>query len=35
VTGKLCPKYYVENPQAWEALLQDITAKLAEMEETT
>lgn len=35
VTGKLCPKYYVESPQAWEALLQDITAKLAEMEETT
>lgn len=35
VTGKLCPKYYVENPQSWDALLQDITAKLAEMEETT
>ena len=35
VTGKLCPKYYVENPQSWDVLLQDITAKLAEMEETT
>ena len=21
VTGKICPKYYVENPDAWEALL--------------
>lgn len=24
VTGKICPKYYVENPEAWEALLDDV-----------
>ena len=35
VTGKICPKYYVENPDAWEILLQDITAALAKTEETT
>lgn len=24
VTGKICPKYYVENPDAWEALLDTV-----------
>ena len=24
VTGKICPKYYVENPDAWEQMLADI-----------
>ena len=24
VTGKICPKYYVEHPDAWEALLDDV-----------
>lgn len=28
VTGKLCPKYYVENPEAWEGLLADLAAAL-------
>ena len=27
VTGKICPKYYVENPEAWETLKADIAAK--------
>ena len=35
VTGKICPKYYVENPDVWEILLQDITAALAKTEEST
>lgn len=26
VSGKLCPLYYVENPEAWETFLQDVTA---------
>ena len=24
VTGKICPKYYVEHPDAWELLKQDV-----------
>ncbi len=28
VTGKVCPKYYVEHPQAWEALKADIQTYL-------
>ena len=27
VTGKICPKYYVEQPEAWQALLEEIEAK--------
>ena len=26
VTGKICPKYYVENPEAWENLKSDVAA---------
>lgn len=26
ITGKICPKYYVENPEEWENLKQDIKA---------
>lgn len=26
VTGKDCPKYYVENPSAWEQMKADISA---------
>ena len=26
VTGKLCPLYYVEHPEAWDAFLQDVAA---------
>ena len=29
VTGKLCPLYYVENPEAWDAFLSDVSAELA------
>ena len=32
VTGKLCPLYYVEHPEAWEDLLVDVEAKMAELE---
>ena len=28
VTGKLCPRYYVEHPEAWEDFLVDVTAAL-------
>ena len=28
VSGKLCPLYYVENPEAWEAFLQDVAAEM-------
>lgn len=24
VTGKICPKYFVENEEAWQAFLQDV-----------
>lgn len=30
VSGKQCPLYYVENPEAWTAFLADVTAKLEE-----
>lgn len=29
VTGKLCPRYYVEHPEAWDALKADVKAALA------
>ncbi len=32
VTGKLCPLYYVEHPEAWEGLLTDIAAEIAAQE---
>lgn len=35
VTGKICPKYYVENPDTWDTLLQDIAVNLAKTEEST
>ena len=28
VTGKLCPRYYVENPDAWDDLKTDVKAQL-------
>ena len=28
VTGKICPKFYVENPAAWEALKADVARKM-------
>lgn len=31
VSGKLCPLYYVENEDAWRALLADVDARLAEL----
>ena len=30
VSGKRCPLYYVENPEAWTAFLADVTAQLEE-----
>ena len=33
VTGKICPKYYVEHPEDWEVFRVDVAAKLAAMEE--
>lgn len=31
VTGKECPRYYVENPAAWEKFRSDVAAKLEEL----
>ena len=31
VTGKDCPKYYVENPEAWDQFKADVAAKLEEL----
>ena len=28
VTGKICPKFYVENPEAWKALKEAVEAKM-------
>lgn len=28
VTGKVCPKYYVENPEAWDVFLADVAAEM-------
>ena len=33
VTGKLCPLYYVEDPAAWDAFLEDVAAALEAAEE--
>ena len=33
VTGKLCPLYYVENPEAWERFLADTETAVALLEE--
>ena len=33
VTGKRCPLYYVDHPEAWETLLSDITAAVEAAEE--
>ena len=30
VTGKNCPKYYVENPEAWDAFRQAVTDRISE-----
>nr|WP_325211978.1 peptidoglycan recognition family protein [uncultured Oscillibacter sp.] len=32
VTGKLCPLYYVEHPEAWETLLADVAAEMKAQE---
>ena len=32
VTGKICPKYYVENPKQWEKFKQDVKAQIKEVE---
>ncbi len=33
ITGKICPKYYVEHEDAWETLKEDVKEKLDEYEE--
>ena len=33
VTGKICPRYYVEHPEAWEGFLADTAAELARQAE--
>ena len=30
VTGKNCPKYYVEHPEAWEQMKEDIRIQIQE-----
>lgn len=30
VTGKICPKYYVENEDAWLAFREDVSARIEE-----
>ena len=32
ITGKICPKYYVENEEAWQTLLNDVKGELNEYE---
>ena len=32
VTGKICPKYYVDHPDKWEEFLQDVDAQIKEVE---
>lgn len=32
ITGKICPKYYVENPDMWENLKKDVKERLDEYE---
>lgn len=32
VTGKICPKYYVENPKEWEEFKKDVKAQIKEVE---
>ena len=35
ITGKQCPLYYVENPEEWEAFLEDVSASMEAMEENS
>ena len=32
VTGKECPRYYVEHPEAWDAFRADVSAAIKELE---
>jgi len=32
VTGKICPRYYVEHPEAWDALRSDVSAAVSAAE---
>ena len=34
VSGKICPRYYVEHEDAWSGFLADVDARLAQMRET-
>ena len=33
VTGKVCPRYYVENPEAWDAFRVDVAAEMERQKE--
>ena len=32
VTGKLCPRHFVEDPEAWDAFLEDVSAAAEALE---
>ena len=32
MTGKLCPRYFVEDPEAWDAFLEDVSAAVETLE---
>ncbi len=34
VSGKICPKYYVDHPEAWQAFLEDVAAGAEALEES-
>ena len=34
VTGKICPRYFVEQPEAWTRFLSDVSGRLAEIQQT-
>ena len=33
VTGKECPRYYVEHPEAWDAFRADVAAEMERQDE--
>ena len=35
VTGKDCPKYYVEHPEAWDAFRADVAAEMERQTEVS
>ena len=33
VTGKICPKYYVDNPEAWDGFRADVALEMERQKE--